>query len=109
MGEAGTDKPSPRIAVMDGDRVCWYDPDAVLHHFTNRPGGDPHRHSTVVLTRNRAWVLTRWSAWEGCQTKRTITTAEAHAWLNAATPAYEPDDLGEQGPAYREYLTSQEV
>ena len=28
---------------------------------------------------------------------------------NAATPAYEPDDLGEQGPAYREYLTSQEV
>ena len=106
MGETGTGK---RIAVRDGDRVCWYDPDAVLHHFTNRPGGAPHRHSTVVLTRNGTWVLTRWSAWEGCQTKRTITTTEAHAWLNAATPAYQPDDLGEQGPAYAAYLAEREI
>ena len=36
-------------------------------------------------------MLTRWSAWEGCQTKRTITTAEAHAWLNAATTSAADD------------------
>lgn len=79
-----------RVALNDGQN--WFDADAATkfaektwwngNNHISVPTGSQWDHEALYYTRNCAWVLNRWSQWQGVQeTYEQIDVSAAVAWL----------------------------